>query len=76
MEIIVDTHITKTPLGRARGSSPFCLDYSCSSKNFNYITKDASILHLKLGGNDRPSLYPQSSRSTYYKRSVVDMEGF
>jgi len=76
MEIIVDTLITKTPFGRARGTCLFCLGYFCLLKNFNYITKDASILHLKLGGNDRPSLHPQSSRPTFYKRSVVDMESF
>jgi hypothetical protein len=57
MEIIVETLITKTPLGRARGSSLFCLGYFCSSKKFNYIAKDVSILHLKLGGNDRPSYF-------------------
>jgi hypothetical protein len=76
MEIIVDTLITKTPLGRARGSSLFCLGYFCLSKHFNYIAKDASILHLKLGNNDRPSLHPQSSWPTYYMRLVVDMESF
>ncbi len=37
------------------GLSSFFLGYFFSSKNFNYITKDASILHLKSGGSNKPN---------------------
>jgi hypothetical protein len=45
----------------AKGPSPFNLGYFSSSKNFNYIGKDANILHLKLGNTDRPSYFPTST---------------
>jgi hypothetical protein len=72
MEIIVDTFITKTQLGRARGSSLFCLGYSFSSKIFNYIAKDASILHLKLGSSNRPSyLHPFRTHPNHHGQPIT-----
>jgi hypothetical protein len=32
-----------------------CFDYFSLSKNLKYITKDVSVLHLKLGSNSRSS---------------------
>jgi hypothetical protein len=43
------------------GPHLFCLGYFSSSKNFNHITKDASIFHLKLGGGRRPNYFPTST---------------
>jgi len=42
-------------LERVGGPSSFCFSYFFSSKNFNHITKDANIFHLKLGGNHKPN---------------------
>ncbi len=39
-----------------KGSSFFYLGYFSSSKNLNHITKNASILHLKLGNYYKPNL--------------------
>ncbi len=39
----------------------FCLDYFSSLKDFNHITKDASIFHLKLGGGRKPNYFPTST---------------
>jgi hypothetical protein len=72
-------------LERVRRPSSFCLGYFFSSKNFNYVAKDVNILHLKLGGSDRPSYFPTftplgynppSPLMTYYMRLVVEMERF
>jgi len=50
-------------LQKAKRPSSFCLGYFFSSKNLNYITKDTSILHLKLGDSDRSSYFPTSTPS-------------
>ncbi len=47
-------------LERAKGQSSFCLSYISLSKDFNHITKDANIFHLKLGGGRRPNYFPTS----------------
>ncbi len=39
----------------------FCLGYFYTSKNLNYITKDATILHFKLSGNNRFNYFPTST---------------
>jgi hypothetical protein len=41
------------------------LGYFSSSKNFNYVTKDASILHLKSGNNDKLDYFPTSTPSRH-----------
>ncbi len=46
---------------RAKRPSSFYLSYFSLSKNFNYITKDASILHLKLGSSNKPSYFSTST---------------
>jgi hypothetical protein len=46
---------------RTTWPSPFCLGYFSSSKNFNYIAKNASIFHLKLGNSDRPNYFSIST---------------
>jgi len=58
------------------------LVYFSLSKTFNYIAKDVSIFHFKLGNNRRPSYFhpfkthPPSSQLAYYKPLVVEMESF
>jgi hypothetical protein len=49
---------------KAKGPCPLCLGYFSSTKNFNYIANDASILHLKSGSNSRPNYFSTSSRHT------------
>jgi hypothetical protein len=72
-------------LQRVKGLSYLCLGYFSLSKNFNYITKDASILHLKSGDNDRCNYFPTSTpskcippspRLTSYKQLVVETKRF
>jgi hypothetical protein len=41
----------------------FVLVFFFLSKKFNHITKDASILHLKSGGNNRPNYFLTSTPS-------------
>jgi hypothetical protein len=48
-------------LEKARGPHLFCLGYFSSSKDFNHITKDASIFLFKLGGGRRPNYFPTST---------------
>jgi hypothetical protein len=48
-------------LKKAKRPSLFCLGYFSWSKKFNYIAKDASILHLKSNNNNRPSYFPIST---------------
>jgi len=48
-------------LKRPKGPPFFCFGYFSSSKNFNYVAKDANIFHLKLGNNNRPSYFPTST---------------
>jgi hypothetical protein len=45
-------------LQMAKRPYPFCLGYFFTSKNFNYIEKEANIFHLKSGCNNRPSYFP------------------
>jgi len=45
-------------LEKTKGPSSFYLGHFFLSKNFNHITKDASVLHLKLGGNWRLNYFP------------------
>jgi hypothetical protein len=50
-------------LQRAKGPSFFYFSDIFLSKIFNYIVKVASILHLKLGGNGKPSYFLTSTPS-------------
>jgi hypothetical protein len=52
-------------LERARRPSSFYLGHFSSSKSFYHITKDASILHLKLGGSRRFNYFPTSTPSNH-----------
>jgi hypothetical protein len=45
------------------GPSPFYLGYFSLSKNLIYNAKDASILHLKLSNDSRPSYFLTSTLS-------------
>jgi hypothetical protein len=72
-------------LQRTRRLSSFCLGYFSLSKNFNSITKDASIFHLKSGDSDRCSYFststpskhiPPSPRLTSYTQLVVEIKKF
>jgi hypothetical protein len=50
-------------LQRAKGPSYFYLSYFSPSKNLNYITKDANILHLKSSDNYKSNYFPTSTSS-------------
>jgi hypothetical protein len=52
-------------LERARGPSCFYFGYFFLSKNFNHITKDSSIFHLKSSGSYRPNYFPTSTPSRH-----------
>jgi hypothetical protein len=53
--------------------SPFYLDYFSLLKNFNYITKDASILHLKSNNSGRPSYFLTSTFHDTPPITMVDI---
>jgi hypothetical protein len=63
-------------LERARGPSSFYLGHFSLSKNFDHITKDASVFHFELGGNYRFNYFPTSTLSKHtshhHSRSIVD----
>jgi len=46
-----------------KGPPLYVFDTFSSSKNFNYVAKDASIPHLKLGGSGKHSYFPTSTPS-------------
>jgi hypothetical protein len=62
----------------------FCLGYFSLSKQFNYIAKDTSILHLKSSTNDRPRQFltftPSKHSPHCHDRPItesdVEMESF
>ncbi len=58
-------------LEKAKGPSSFYLGHFFSSKSFNHITKDASVLHLKPGDNCRLNYFLTSnpSRHTSHHRN-------
>jgi hypothetical protein len=58
---------------RAKGPSLFYLGYFSSSKNFNYIVKDVSILHFKLGSGGRPSYFPTFTFSAHPPITTIDL---
>jgi hypothetical protein len=51
------------PFGVSKGQKAFFFGYFFSSKYFNYIAKDAHILHFKSSGNDKPNYFPASTPS-------------
>jgi hypothetical protein len=62
-------------LKSTKGSSFFYFDYFFSSKNFNHITKNASILHLKSGDyyrhNDFSTSTPSKHTSHDHNRPII-----
>jgi hypothetical protein len=79
--------IMLTLIGTSKGQRAFffCLGYFSLSKKFNYVAKDAKILHLKSNNNNRPSYFPTSTLLqthppspwlTSCRRSIVEMKFF
>jgi hypothetical protein len=52
-------------LEKARGPSSFYLGHFSSSKSFDHIIKDASVLHFKSGDSCRLSYFPTSTPSRH-----------
>jgi len=52
-------------LKKTRRPSSFYLGHFSTSKSFNHITKNAGILHLKLGDSHRLSYFPTSTPSKH-----------
>jgi hypothetical protein len=59
--------IVPMPFGASKDlkALPFWTWLLFSSKNFNYIVKNVSILHLKSGNSGKPSYFPTSTPSRY-----------
>jgi hypothetical protein len=60
-------------LKRAIIPSSFCLCYFSSLKNFNYIAKDAIILHLKSCGDCRLSYFLTSTLSRHTPITMANL---
>jgi len=57
----------------AKRPSLFCLGYFSPSNNLNYDVKDASILHLKLGNNGKPTYFLTSTPLGHTPITMVDL---
>jgi hypothetical protein len=78
--------IVPMPFGTLKGQKAFLFLswFLFSSIFFNYITKDASNLHFKLGSNGKPNYFSTSILSGHtfitmanlFKQLIVEMERF